>query len=216
MKRLFHIIFLSVFFLPSAHAILIEHYKMDSFAYLSDAVILCEEVKIEFHETKYPSGFVSISSTVTCKVIETYKGNIERGESIALDFHSGFQRSKFLCDEKLPLGKTVVFLKKLEDGTHDVITAKLIQTSGIYMYRQSSNPGPLNLWPQETERINLAEGNSYDQAAFIEDLKLSVKASGDLKEAKPIWSFFSQGNTKLNGQQDGADQSDPARLSVSF
>lgn len=175
----------------------IPHYRMDSFALLSDEVFLCEEKKIEFVETEYHGGLKTVHCVIQCRVIESFKGEIKAGADMGLKYGASFARYRWgehghmdsftspptrVEPKYVPAGKAVVFLKKLDDGEYQVVTAKLIQRAEILAFRQSDNPGPLVLFPQNPEQALVAEGTEPEAYDFIRDVRLSVAASRELKE----------------------------------
>lgn len=174
-----------------AHARLIPHHRMDSFAFMADAVILCEERKLRLVEEKHQNGFTTHRTTATCKVLRSWKGDLAVGTELDLEYSSLFVRQRFgdlgstgTRPPSLPAGKAVMFLQRKPGGTgYRVITAKLIHQGEVLEFRQLCNPGPLHLLPQSPENLKLKAGEKYTEAVFLRDVQLAIEASKSLKKA---------------------------------
>lgn len=191
---------LSLFWIssPALNARQIPHYRMDSYALLSDAVVLCEEKKIDSIETAYFGGMKSVHNVILCRIIESFKGDLKAGSEIEITYDAVFARYRvgqngymdgstnpptLVKHKYAPADKAVLFLKKGSDGKYSVVTAKLIQGTEILQFIQGDNPGPLVLFPQKPEQVETAENKKYELKEFLEDVRLSVTASRNLKSA---------------------------------
>ena len=196
MKTILQLLSLLLLLSPALVAKQIPHYRMDSFAFFSDAVVLCEEKKIDFVETEYHGGMKTVHNVIECRIIESFKGDIKTGIDMTVKYDASFARYRvgengyingltnpptLVKPKYVPAGKAVLFLKKNSDGGYSVITAKLIQGVEILEFRQASNPGPLVLYPQIPEGTEGAETKTYDVDDFIKDVRLSIEASRKLK-----------------------------------
>ncbi len=196
MKNFLHTLALLLILSPALVAKEIPHYRMDSFAFLSDAVVLCEEKKIDFVENEYHGGIKTVHNVIQCRIIESFKGDIKVGIDMAIKYDASFARYRvdqngymdgstnpptLVKPKYVPVGKAVLFLKKSRDSEYTVITAKLIQGSEILEFKQADNPGPLVLYPQISEGTEGAETKTYNVDDFIKDVRLSVEASRKLK-----------------------------------
>jgi hypothetical protein len=185
-----------------AHAKLIPYYQMDSYAFLSDDVVLCDEKSVQFKQVQHEK-WTEVKTVVLCKVLRTFKGNIYPAEEFQIEYDSIFKRNllgkeghveedstgkveRIVQPEYLPAGRALLFLKKEKNtNSQNIITAKLIQTDQVYRFVQGMNPGPLILFPQEPENIKLKDGQKYGEAELIEDLLIALKKETLLKKPVP-------------------------------
>jgi len=196
MKTILQSLSLLLLLSPALVAKQIPHYRMDSFAFLSDAVVLCEEKKIDFVETEYHGGLKTIENVIQCRILESFKGDIKAGADLEIKYSASFARYRLgqngymdgttnpptlVKPKYVPAGKAILFLKKNSDGGYSVLTAKLIQGSEILEFRQANNPGPLVLYPQTPEGTEAAEPKTYGVDDFIKDVRQSIEASRKLK-----------------------------------
>jgi len=204
-QRLIAALFLGwtlVLLVDSANAALMPHYRMDSFAWLSDAIIYCDEKEVRFQESR-PQNLTGLKTWVQCKVLESFKGDIPKGSIQPIEFDSFFSRRQIFKGgyaqlgsqgslvhriplEHLPAGKSLVFLKK-EGGAFRPITAKLVQKNGVLQFCQcESNPGGFILAEQSPENITLKTGEKYGEKELLEDFSLALEKSRSLQQAVPL------------------------------
>jgi len=109
----------------------IPYYRMDSYAFLSDAVVLCDEKKIQFVETKYRQNLKTTHSVVTCKVTESLKGDLKAGSTLEITYDPVFGRyragegghtdisrgsPRIVQPKYLPVGKDCPILEAAGEG----------------------------------------------------------------------------------------------------
>lgn len=200
MKKLLLTIIVILIVTSGVQAALIPHYRMDSFALLSDAIIYCKEKNVEFQEIKHDKGN-EIKTFVRCEVLESYKGEIKKGSIQVIEFDSIFKRhkifkggysvlnskgnvSRIVPPEYLPPEKSLIFLKK-ESNSYRPITAKIVQRNTILQFCQcEGNPGPLILTEQKPENLILKNREKYEEKEFMKDFLIALRKSTSLK--KPI------------------------------
>jgi hypothetical protein len=195
-------------FLPlgasSVSAALIPYYRMNSFILLSDAVIYCEELDIQYREIQH-QNWTEESTVVKCRVIKTFKGEFIEGTVVDVDYQSCFRRhlvgegEKYQMDSTgktvlkspakyIPAGRALVFLRKRKENftdSYQPVTAKLVQSNKVLQFGQfQGNPGPLVLAEQKPENISLAAGQSYGEIEFLKDVEIALEKSRVLK--KPV------------------------------
>jgi hypothetical protein len=190
-----------------AHAALIPYYRMDSLALLSDSIVLCEEQDVQFKTIQH-KRWSEVKTTVRCKVILAFKGDLKTESEFAIEYDSLFRRhlrfkggstvmdtpgggKHVVPPEYLPPGRALLFLKKLKDSdSYSIVTAKLIQGDGVVQFGQfESNPGPLVLAPQHPENIKLPTTQKYGEAQLIEDLLIALEKAPSLKEPIRIMAW---------------------------
>lgn len=195
------LLFCTVFPVP-LFAAEMRHYRMDSYAFIADAIVLCEERKVEYVETKYHGDLKTIHNVVTCKIVEVFKGDFKADAVVDFTYGAAFARyrlgeggyndltttpPRIVPPKYLPPGRAVMFLKRKQDGDgYHVLTAKLIQGLEVLQFVQFSNPGPYELTKQVPENFRLGENEKYDVEAFLRDLRLAIAASKSLKQAIPV------------------------------
>lgn len=168
---------------------LMPYYRMDSFIFLSDAVIYCDELDVQEISTQHVN-WSEHRTIVRCRVLRTIKGDIAKGMVIVIDYGPWFRR-QFGSDtpydvvdrngrlryrhEPWPIarGRALVFLKKDEDGRVRPLTAKLVQHRGVFRFVQVVNPGPLRLVRQGPENITLTPGEPYGEAELLRDAEVA-------------------------------------------
>ena len=69
----------------------IPYYRMDSLILLSDAVVFCDELAIQHSETKHPN-WTEEKTSVQCKVIRVFKGEIHQSEILSIEYDMVFRR----------------------------------------------------------------------------------------------------------------------------
>ena len=160
---------------------MIPHYRMDSYAYQSTDVVLCEELKIVPVNQSTPR---LARQDVVCRVLKVYKGNLKVGQTISAKYSSTFHRRSVEqlregVEKDFPKGRAVLFL-----NNSSVVTAKLIHKDEVYQFVQGDNPGPLILFRQKPERRKLKKGEKLTVSRFLKEVELSVKLSGSLAGVK--------------------------------
>lgn len=177
----------------AARAVQIPHYRMDSFAFLSDAVVLVDEEDIQVKEIKHEK-WTEYKTAVRCTIVRTFKGELKAGSLFVVEYSSTFHRhlaeyTPLGTHAKVPAGRALLFLKK-KDDSYSVVTAKLIQGNKVFQFGQFlSNPGPLVLARQGPENLEVPAGHDYAETELIEDLLVALKNALLLKESQPIDLF---------------------------
>lgn len=164
-------------------AALIPHYRMDSFAFMSDAIVFCEEKDIQFKEIRHEK-WTEVRTITKCKVLLTFKGTIKAESDLTIEYDSIFRRHlQFTQNDTIPSGRVLLFLKDGKDsGLYEVITAKLVQGDKVLQFGQfMSNPGPLVLAEQKPENIKLSKDQKYGEAQLLADLSIALKNAASLK-----------------------------------
>jgi hypothetical protein len=180
--------------------------QMDWYNSLAKDVVLCEEQAIEIkkiahHRPESSSDWIEIRTEVTCKVVRAFKGALQPGEIVHVDYDMIFYRRfrvgygytqldsagkvvRVVPPQYLPAGRALLFLtRKLEKPTYDVVTAKLIQQGKVYQYLQAMDPGPLELFPQRPENFESATGKKDEPESedeLIKDELIAVKKAGGI------------------------------------
>ncbi len=176
-----------------ARGVQIPHYRMDSFAFLSDVVVLVDEEDLQVKEIKHEK-WTEYKTAVRCTSVRTFKGELKTGSPFVVEYSSTFHRhfaeyTTLGTHAKVPAGRALLFLKK-EDDSYSVVTAKLIQGNKVFQFGQFlSNPGPLVLARQRPENIELPAGHDYSETKLIEDLLIALKSALTLKEPQPVDLF---------------------------
>ena len=193
---------------PSAQAKLIPYYRMDSLAFLSDAVVLCEEQNVATR-TNLHEGWQEVVTRVRCRVLQTFKGDLVPGAEFEVAYGPLYSRVlpgdeggtymnakgkvlRTVEPKTLPPGRALLFLRRAAAGPlpWEIIGAKLIQGEQVYRFGQfRGNPGGLVLAPQRPENIRLAPPEKYDPAQLIEDLQAALRHAATLKDAVPMNAF---------------------------
>jgi hypothetical protein len=173
----------------SSPADLIPYYRMDSYIFLSDTVIYVEELGIQQVSTNH-TNWIDRHNLVRCRVLRTIKGTLARDMVIIVDYGDVFRR-QFVTDREydlrdrngsvlhqhfsqpVPLGRALIFLKRDERGHVRPLTAKLIQKTRVLQYAQFVNPGPLVLFPQKPENIQLNPREQYGEAELLRDVEIA-------------------------------------------
>jgi hypothetical protein len=187
----------------AASAMCIPSYRMDSWTLLSDAIVLCDEEDVKVVEIEH-EGWTEARTLVRCKVVESFKGSLEKGFEFTPDFDTVFRRHlafevgttvrdvagkiiDVFPPDYLAAGRVLLFLKKgKEPASWSVVTAKLIQKDAVYQFGQfQTNPGPLVLAPQGPENFQLSAGEKYDEERLIRDLRIALEKAATLNEPVP-------------------------------
>ena len=181
-----------------AQAKLLPYYHMDSYALMSDDVVLCDEESIQYLQTEHPN-WKETKTVVLCKVVRSFKGDLKPGSEFSIEYGSDFERCspnklggtetdstgkviRVVQPEYLPKGRALLFLKNGKDAnTPMIVTSKLIQPDMVYEFVQFMNPGPLCTFPQSPENIKLPSDQKYNEAALIQDLLIALQKSALLK-----------------------------------
>ena len=170
---------------PSASAALIPYYRMDSLAFLSSDIVLCDEVKGD-------------DGQATFVVVEVFKGDCKPKQQLAVELDPVYTRRvvpQLLqkdAAEKVPLGRALLFLKteKAKGAAGDVWRpvmggVKLVVNGETYCYGQfHGNPGPLYLARMAPENVEVPDAAAYDEKLLVKDLKAALKKAEGLKKAK--------------------------------
>lgn len=192
----------------SAQAKLIPYYRMDSLAFLSDAVVLCEEESVSTRTIQHERWQETVTR-VRCRVAQTLKGDLAAGAEFEIEYGSLYSRvlpgdeggtyldrkgrvERVVEPKTLPPGRTLLFLRRAAAGTlfWEVVSAKLIQGEQVYQFGQfRSNPGGLVLAPQGPENIHLAPADKYGPTQLIEDLRAALEGAATLRAAVPMNAF---------------------------
>ena len=200
-------VLLPAFALNSEAALILPH-KMDYYNARSQDVVLCEEQNVEIktiphHPPESSQDWTEIRTEVTCKVVRVFKGGLQPGAIVHVDYDMIFDRVflggqgyteldaagkvvRVVPPGYLPAGRALLFLrKKLDKPTYDVVTAKLIQQGKVYQYLQAMDPGPLELFPQRPENFKSAAGEKKDEPEtedeLIQDEVIAVKKAEGIK-----------------------------------
>ena len=192
---------------PTIQAKQIPYYRMDSLAFLSDAVVLCEEQSVSTRSVQH-EGWRETDTRVRCRVAQTFKGDLPPGAEFEVEYDALYSRvlpgdegGTFL-DAKgkvlrtvepktLPPGRVLLFLRRAAGPLPwEVVSAKLIQGEQVYRFGQfRGNPGGLVLASQGPENIRLAPAEKYGPTQLIEDLRLALERAATLKEPVPMDAF---------------------------
>ncbi len=178
----------------SVQARLIPFYRMESLAFLSEAVVLCEEQSV----TTRPVGQASwhlTANRVRCRAEQAFKGELAPGAEFEVEYDPlyvrvlpGGEGTTYLNSKGkvervvdpliLPPGHALLFLRQAAAGPlpWEVVSAKLIQGEQIYQFGQfRGNPGGLVLALQKPENISLPPTERYNPARLIEDLRVALQ-----------------------------------------
>jgi hypothetical protein len=182
MRYLFPLLLLGVYG-PVASAALIPYYRMDSLAFMSSDVVLCDEVKYD-------------GDKVTFTVVEVFKGDCKPKQQLTVEVNTLYKRvrigQKAGVDE-VPLGRALLFLnKEKEKGTGGEVWrpvlggVKLVVNGETYCYGQfRSNPGPLYLARMAPENIEVPEATAYGEELLLKDLRAALEKAKGLKKPDP-------------------------------
>ncbi len=191
-----------------AQAKLIPYYRMDSLAFLSDAVVLCEEQSLATRSIQH-EGWQETVAHVRCRVTQTFKGDLAAGAEFEIEYGSLYSRvlpgdeggtyldrkgrvERVVEPKTLQPSRALLFLRRAAAGPllWEVVSAKLIQGEQVYQFGQfRSNPGGLVLAPQKSENIHLAAADKYGPTQLIEDLRAAFQQAATLKAAVSMNAF---------------------------
>ena len=178
--------------MSETRAALIPHYRMDSFALLSDIIVLCEELDIQPKTVKHV-GWTEVKTVVRCRPLRVFKGVLDINSEFTIEYDSIFVRRIYFSDTQTngklaPPGRALLFLKKGKDSdSYSIVTAKIIQGDDVMQFGQFlMNPGPLVLAPQKPENIKLPPNQKYSEDQLIEDLLIAVRKADMLQKPVPI------------------------------
>lgn len=158
---------------PPALAKLVPYYRMDSLAYMSTDIILCDETE----ET----------NTTTLRVVRVLKGDLMPGERLTVDnYGPGTLYQPWGTPEpwpRIPLGRAVYFLKK-ENGKWQTAwwgSVRPIYKGEVYCYDQfAGNPGGLYLARMAPENFKLPDTEPYGEKELLADLEIALEKSKSL------------------------------------
>ena len=209
------ITFLSLVVASPVAAAWIPYYRMDSLILLSDAVVYCEELAIQRSEIKHPQ-WTEEKTSVRCKVLKVFKGEIRQNEIINVEYDAIFRRQRnsdngqFTLDstgnfvlqsppKSIPEGRAAIFLKRVA-GTDSYlpITAKLVVSEKVLAFRQMGNPGPLALEDQAPENITLKKDQLYGEKEFLKDIEMAITKSKSLKTPTAVSVFYPEKQPAAN------------------
>ena len=133
--------FLVISAVTAVNAALFFHYRMDSYALLSDTIVLCEEKNVEVKEILH-ERWPEVKTVASCKVDQVFKGDIKPQDEFLIEYSSSYRRhssnftvvldanSKYLGSEdpsNFPAGRALLFLKDgKEKGTFSLVAAKSV------------------------------------------------------------------------------------------
>lgn len=162
---------------------------MDSMAFLSSDIVLCDEIR---YEEKIAKGGYGVYEA-TFKVVETFKGTCRPKEEITVEIDQVYVRKIIGLPAdgpgklpEIPLGRVLLFLTK-EGETRWPVSGgvKLIVENETYCYGQFlTNPGPLWLARMAPENFDLPAETPYNEELLIKDLKAALEKSKHLTKAK--------------------------------
>ena len=89
--RLFCLCVSLLLFSPAAQAKLIPYYRMDSLAFLTDAIVLCEEQSVAAQSIQH-EGWRETVTRVRCRVTQTFKGDLAMGSEFEVEYNSLYSR----------------------------------------------------------------------------------------------------------------------------
>ena len=176
---------------PTASAALIPYYRMDSLAFQSTDVILCDEGKAVKVTKTGSGGFQYECHDVTFTVVKALKGSLKAKEKITVELELVYTR-RLAGDAfgepgakrpALPKGRALLFLEG-KNGTvwRPVLGGvKLILNNEVYCHGQFvSNPGPLWLARMAPENVAVDPRQPYGEGALLKDVEAALKKSKDL------------------------------------
>jgi hypothetical protein len=182
---------------PAASARFIPYYKMDSLAYLSSDVVLCDEVAFEKKTRVNSNGFQYDCHEVTVTVVRVLKGNLRPKEKLTVELDTIYTRrpidAAFGGGDKapppIPPGRALLFLnrEKASDGPvwRPVLGGvKLLVKGEAYTYGQFvSNPGPLWLARMAPENTTVPAGTAFGEELLVKDAEVAVEGAKRLTAA---------------------------------
>jgi hypothetical protein len=182
---------------PAASARLIPYYKMDSLAYLSSDVVLCDEVSFEKKTRVNSNGFKYDYQEATVTVVRVLKGNLQPKQKLAVEIDTVYTRrtidAAFGGADKapppIPPGRALLFLNKEKVGDEPVWRlvlggVKLLVKGEAYTYGQFvSNPGPLWLAKMAPENTTVPAGTPFGEELLLKDAEAAVEKAKRLTGA---------------------------------
>jgi hypothetical protein len=174
---------------PAASGAWIPYYRMDSLAFLSSDIVLCDEVQYVKKTREGWGGQPYEYYEATVTVVQTLKGSLQPKQQIAVEIDTVYRREAVAKKEgspKIPMGKALLFLKKEKETWRPVTGGvKPIIKGEAYCYGQFiSNPEPLVLIRMAPENIDVPAATPYVEELLLKDLKLAIEKAKELKEAK--------------------------------
>lgn len=175
----------------------IYYYRMDSLAFLSLHVALCDEGEVAKKKSRVPGGPEHEYYEARFTVVTSFKGGTRPGEQITLDLDTLYSRR--LADEwatppgertVIPKGRALLFLRYTEDKWHLVSGGmKLIVGKEVYCYGQFVNqPGGLYLARMAPENIEIEASQPYGEDLLLKDLELALEKAKGLKKANRLYA----------------------------
>ena len=170
----------------SASAALIPYYRMDSLAFLSSDIVLCDEV--QYVKKTRSDGYPYYEATFT--VVQALKGACRPQERITVEVDLVYTRGIFRTEAgpggkapAIPLGRALLFLTK-EDKVWQPVSMKLIMNGETYCYGQFlTNPGPLYLARMAPENFDLPPTTPYSEELLLKDLEAAQEKAKKLTKA---------------------------------
>ena len=170
----------------TSNAALIPYYRMDSLAYLSSDIVLCDEVR---YVKKLGERSDEYEATFT--VVQSLKGTCRPKQQLTVTVDSDYTR--VLYDSfvdfpqkppAIPMGRALLFLTKERDEWRLVTGGmKLVINGETHCYCQVDNPGPLYLARMAPENIQLPATTPYSEERLLTDLDVALKKAQAIKKA---------------------------------
>jgi hypothetical protein len=176
----------------------IPYFRMDSLAFMSSDIVLCDEVsyvKKARIRRAWPAGAEEEYWEGTFTVVSALKGPRKAKEKLVVEidlvYTRRFKESYFQMadDPPLPaiaLGRALLFLTN-RAGTWQANGIKLIIDGEAYTYGQfMSNPGPLWLARMAPENFYVLPITTYGEELLLEDLQIAQEKAKSLTAPIPI------------------------------
>jgi hypothetical protein len=172
---------------------MIPYYRMDSLAFLSSDIVLCEEGEWVQTKRKNASGYEYECFDATFTVINVLKGSIKPKEQITVEISTLYTRQ--LAEDALaqpsgkgvavPKGKALLFLEREGNLMRPVLGGvKLVIKDEVFCYGQFvSNPGPLWLARMAPENIQVRKEEPYGEDLLMKDVKIAIEEARKLSKA---------------------------------
>ena len=189
------------------------YYRMDSLSLLSDHVVLCEEIDIQFTERQNTSPFPA-NAAVQCKVLQTFKGALKPDTEFRAEYDGSWARTlpgkqgytvsdwdgrniKTIQPEYAPVGRVLLFLKratekeflsasvKIGSDRFGIVAVKLILGDQVLQFHA------LPYWPplgaQFPESTSLPPGKTYGQTQLLDDLHIALAQAATMDKPVPMY-----------------------------
>ncbi len=121
-------------------------YQMDALVVRSDIVVYCDEKDIHYKITDH-GNWKETETFVKCKVLRTFKGGIEPGTELTVDYNDIFRRCYGIDGltehpTNRSTGQRAAVPAKDKSGTYVVTGAKLVQNEEVFMFEPITNSRP--------------------------------------------------------------------------